>query len=185
MNKKALRIECLQTRKKLTLADQMTASSSICARVLELAQYQQAKHIALYKAVNSEIDLRDLTRLPGQTYYFPVMNPGNTLLFLPTTSDTAFVINRFGVAEPDVNRERAIMPEELDMILLPLVAFDEHGTRLGMGGGYYDRTLAHHRPPLLIGVAYEFQRQPFIEPAAWDVPLAAVITQKTIYWSKP
>ena len=113
------------------------------------------------------------------------MKADQTLSFLPVTYDTIFYKNRFGIAEPVVEDELAIMPEQLDIIFLPLVAFDEHGTRLGMGGGYYDRTLAHHRPTLLIGAAYEFQRQAWIEREAWDVPLAAIITEQTIYWSKP
>ena len=53
-----------------------------------------------------------------------------------------------------------------------------------MGGGYYDRTLACSRPPLLVGVAYDAQRQPFIEADAWDVPMDVVITERTMYWSK-
>ena len=55
---------------------------------------------------------------------------------------------------------------------------------MGMGKGYYDRTLGNHRPKSLIGVAYEFQRQTFIEPQNWDVPLTAIITEQQMYWSR-
>ncbi len=183
-SKQAIRHHCLQTRKNLSCAVQAAASTAVCGRIIALEQYQKAEHIALYQAVNGEIDLSDLTILHGQTSYFPVMNADNTLTFLPITADTVFINNRIGIAEPDVARELAIMPEQLDIIFLPVVAFDESGTRLGMGGGYYDRTLAHHCKSLLIGVAYAFQQQPFIERQAWDVPLAAIITEHAIYWSK-
>ena len=65
-----------------------------------------------------------------------------------------------------------------------MVAFDIHGTRIGMGKGYYDKTLATVRPKLLVGVAYEFQRLAFISPQIWDVKLDAIITEKNIYWSQ-
>ncbi len=182
--KQAIRHQCQQTRKNLSSAVQSAASTAVCARIIALDQYQKAEHIALYRAVNGEIDLSGLTILHGQTGYFPVMNADHTLTFLPITTDTVFINNRFGIAEPDVARELAIMPEQLDIIFLPVVAFDESGTRLGQGGGYYDRTLAHHCKSLLIGVAYAFQQQPFIEHQAWDVPLAAIITERSTYWSK-
>ncbi len=66
---------------------------------------------------------------------------------------------------------------------MPLVAFDGHGTRLGRGAGYYDRTLEHKKPQCLLGVAYEFQHHDFLPPEPWDVPLDAVATEKTIHWS--
>lgn len=184
-HKQALRTHCLRHRKQLSLAERMSASNSICARIATLDQYQKATRIALYSAVNGEIDLSSLVLLPTQTAYYPVMNADRMLSFLPVTPKTVFIKNQFGIPEPDVKRERAITPERLDIIFLPLVAFDEHGTRLGLGGGYYDRTLARGQPALLIGVAYEFQRQSFIEREAWDVPLTAVMTQQTTYWSKP
>ena len=65
-----------------------------------------------------------------------------------------------------------------------MVAFDNYGTRIGMGAGYYDRTLAPHLCKLLIGVAYEFQRMEFIEPKAWDVQLDVVITERNVYRTK-
>ena len=92
--------------------------------------------------------------------------------------------NRYGIKEPDIGREHALTPEQIDLIFIPLVVVDQRGTRLGMGAGYYDRTLAHYRSPLLVGVAYEFQRQSFIEAQPWDIPLNLVITERNTYWTK-
>ena len=81
------------------------------------------------------------------------------------------------------------MARQLDVVIAPLVAFDESLNRLGMGGGYYDRTFAFRkrarvlRRPVLIGVAYSFQRVDRLQPENWDVPLDVVITEKESYGS--
>ncbi|KTD65567.1 5-formyltetrahydrofolate cyclo-ligase [Legionella spiritensis] len=174
-------------RKHLTPSFQQKASSQVCARIKQLNQYRFARRIALYHPAGGEIDLGGIWRtapLHGKFCYFPALKPDKTLSFLPATPATPFRENRYAIAEPDVDAALAISPREIDIIFLPLVAFDEYGTRLGMGAGYYDRTLAEENHPLLIGVAYEFQRQSYIIPQAWDIPVHAVMTQRTTYWSK-
>lgn len=184
--KQAVRYSNLSLRKALPVEYQLASSAQVCERILALQQYQYAQHIALYRDKDGEISLNSLWNrafLDGKYCYFPVLNDDKTLTFLPATPDTAFGENRYGIAEPQVSKEKAISPQDLDIILMPLVAFDEKGTRLGMGGGYYDRTLEKVTHPLLIGVAYEFQRQPYLEPGKWDVPMMATITPQAIYWS--
>ncbi len=184
--KQALRQTNRQVRKQLSAAHRRRVSTKICARIRALDQYRYAKRIALYRAVNGEIDLNDIWQsapMQGKYCYFPVLNDDKTLIFLPATPATPFHENRFGIGEPAVARELAASPDELDIILLPLIAFDEKGTRLGSGEGYYDRTLANHKNTLLIGVAYEFQRQSFIEAQPWDIPMTAIITERNAYWS--
>ena len=185
--RQALRQTCKQIRNKLSTTYQRNASNKICTRICTLEPYRYAKRIALYQAVNGEIDLGGLWRSApsqGKYCYFPALNDDNTLSFLPATPASTFIENRFGIAEPDIEREQAFIPADLDLLFMPLVAFDKKGTRIGMGAGYYDRTLANSRPPLLIGVAYEFQRQSFIEARPWDIPLDVIITEQTTYWSK-
>ncbi len=95
--------------------------------------------------------------------------------------------NRFGILEPDHRNAPRIAVRELDLILLPLVAVDTRGWRLGSGAGFYDRRLKHlqrdrhWRRPKLIGIAYEFQRIPLLEPGPWDVPVDAVMTDRGFY----
>ncbi len=172
-------------RKQLPNAFQRSMSNAVCKRIRALNQYRYAKRIALYHALNGEVDLGNIWRsapLHGKYCYFPVVKKDGTLLFLPATPASSFYTNEFGILEPQAEHHHAISPEELDLILMPLVAFDEHGTRIGMGKRFYDRTLAHQRPKLLMGVAYDFQRYPYIEPQPWDVQLDAVTTEKMIYW---
>lgn len=185
--KQTLRCVIRQVRKRLSYSYQQAASKVICTEIQALSDYKSAKHIALYRSHQGEINLERIwhcAHLQGKICYFPVLNENLTLSFLPANQDTEFVVNRFGILEPNVPRSQKVSPALLDIVFLPLVAFDRYGTRMGMGKGYYDRTLGNHRPKSLIGVAYEFQRQTFIEPQNWDVPLTAIITEQQMYWSQ-
>ncbi|STY30538.1 5-formyltetrahydrofolate cyclo-ligase [Legionella wadsworthii] len=185
--KKALRETMKQIRSKISVSYRATASNQVCTRIRFLEQFRYANKIALYFAVNGEIDLEELWKhalLQEKTCYFPVLNEKNlTLSFLPATPDTPFQKNRFGINEPDVSPDLAIAVEDLDLVLVPLVAFDVRCNRLGMGAGYYDRTFKGKENCPLYGVAYQFQRvDDFLEPEPWDIQLNAVITQRAIYW---
>lgn len=184
----AIRNTVKQVRAKTSSAYRASASNQICTRIRALEQYRKAKSIALYFAINGEIDLHALWKsapLQGKFCYFPALNDNLTLSFLPATPATPFKNNKYGIPEPDVSFDNAIALEELDLMILPLVAFDMRCTRLGMGAGYYDRTLENKKLKNLFGVAYQFQLVDFIDPQPWDIPLDAVITQKAIYWRTP
>lgn len=184
--KDTLRQTYKRIRQDLPQEHQRSASHQIAARIYELDIYTQSEHIALYCALNGEVDLYPVWKnalFQGKKCYFPVLNADRTLSFLPATEATAFTSNQFNIAEPAVDLECAIELEQLDIIFMPLVAFDEKGTRLGRGGGYYDRTLCHNKLSTLIGIAYEFQRIDTIEAEPWDVPLDIIVTDKTVYWS--
>jgi 5-formyltetrahydrofolate cyclo-ligase len=184
--KKALRDTMKQIRSKISVSYRATASSQVCARIRSLNQYRSAQHIALYWATKGEIDLDELWKsasLQGKSCYFPVLNEKElTLSFLPATPTTPFKKNRYDIAEPDVNHDLAISIEELDLVLIPLVAFDVRCARLGMGAGYYDRTFKDKENCSLFGVGYQFQRVDHLESEPWDIQLHAVITQRAIYW---
>lgn len=182
----AIRRSSILKRKQFSTNDQKFCSKTICSHIQELPEYQAAKHIAFYHGVKGEVDLSELWNraLRDQKFcYFPVIMTNLSLSFLPAIPSVNYRLNQYGIPEPEVDLAQAIPPNKLDLILVPLVAFDQHGTRIGMGKGYYDRTLSTLRPKLLLGVAYEFQQQPLIQPQPWDVKLDAVVTEKTIYWS--
>ena len=181
----AIRNTIKEIRSKVSVSYRSTSSNQICTRIRALEQYRRAKSIALYFAVNNEIDLSALwssAPMQGKFCYFPALNKDLTLSFLPATPATPFKKNQYGIPEPDVSIDEAMPVEELDLIIMPLVAFDMRCTRLGMGAGYYDRTLENKQHRNLFGVAFQFQQVDFIEPQPWDIPLDAVITQKAIYW---
>jgi len=145
-------------------------------------------------AADGEIDpyplLQALWAL-GKIIYLPVLVPFSRqkLWFAKYAPSDRLVLNRFGIPEPV--RRRLIKPCALDLVLTPLVAFDSRGHRIGMGGGYYDRSFAflrrrrHWRKPRLLGLAYELQKLPGIIPNDWDIPLDAVATEARIYRATP
>jgi 5-formyltetrahydrofolate cyclo-ligase len=182
----AIRQTCLDLRKQLSSDYQHTISSKICNRIRQMNEYRHAKKIALYHAINREVDLSSMWRsapLHGKYCYLPAINQDGTLNFLPVTPNTACLPNQYGILEPNAIPDQAISPAMFDIIFTPLVAFDTLGRRLGMGKGFYDKTLANERPKLLLGVGYEFQRQDLISPEPWDIRLDAIVTERTIYWS--
>lgn len=112
----------------------------------------------------------------------------NQLKFAPYAASTVLRRNRYGIPEPEGGRDRFVSGLGLDVVLVPLVGFDATGARLGMGGGFYDRSFAFrlHRTrwckPLLIGVAFETQRVSTLPRNAWDVPLDNVLTETGFLW---
>jgi 5-formyltetrahydrofolate cyclo-ligase len=158
--------------------------------------FQRARRIAAYWPADGELDPRPLLNdalARGKAAYLPVLGerigarPAVKLRFVRWIAGQTLRPNRFGIPEP-ARRGRHIRPaRQLDLILLPLVGFDSTCNRIGMGGGYYDRTLAYlslrryWRRPRLIGVAHECQRVDKIEPRPWDIPLDAVVTERRIY----
>ena len=122
----------------------------------------------------------------GKGCYLPVLTPNHnkSLLFAPYEPDVPMTYNQFGIPEPAVAARHRIKARNLDLIIMPLVAFDRRGNRIGMGGGYYDRTLSflkartHWHKPRLVGVGYAFQEVPSIDSESWDVPLSYIATEK-------
>jgi len=185
--KETLRQTCIQIRNKLTTEYQSEASARISQHIFSLQRYQIAKQIALYSAFNKEVDLtllKNHAKQENKHCYFPALAPNKTLTFLRATDETPLVKNCFGILEPAPSHQQPIALDNLDIIFLPLVAFDDYGTRLGMGAGYYDRCLANNHTAFLVGVAYEFQHQIKIPRERWDVPMDVVITEQAIHWMK-
>jgi 5-formyltetrahydrofolate cyclo-ligase len=144
----------------------------------------------VYLARDGELDLQPLVErawAAGKRTYLPALWRGR-LAFLPHQRDSAMRRNRFGIPEPAVGPRRRASPCALDLVLMPLVAFGAGGARLGMGGGFYDRTFAasvhrrHWRRPLLVGVGYAFQRVQPLPAQPWDVPLHGVVTEAGAEW---
>lgn len=124
----------------------------------------------------------------GKRIYLPRVptQRDGVLQFFAWSPGTTMQPNRLGIPEPEAIESNRIAPEKLDLVLTPLLAFDDQGHRLGMGGGYYDRTFAFLKSgtftqPMLLGLAYEFQWLGNIPQADWDVPLAGVVTERRSY----
>lgn len=177
-------------RLALTVNEIQIASSQLKQQLLRNLNLSDAKHIAAYLAYHNEIDpLPWLQEIYHKiNCYLPVINPSlKTMLFARFKSDTLLKNNQYGILEPAADDQILLTPHELDIVLLPLIAFDLHGNRLGSGAGYYDKTFAFLnekniiKKPKLIGLAYEFQKIDEIPSESWDVPLDVVITEKNFY----
>ncbi|MDZ5603003.1 5-formyltetrahydrofolate cyclo-ligase [Pseudomonas sp. RP23018S] len=179
-------------RRALTPAQQRDAARGLYRQLAQHPLFRRARHIALYLPNDGEIDpqwlLREAQRR-GKRTYLPVLHawPRTRMVFQRFEQGERLRPNRFGIAEPVVNRKRQRAIWALDLILLPLVGFDESGGRLGMGGGFYDRSLAYQsrrktwKKPLLLGVAHECQKVERLKQASWDVQLQGTVSDSAWY----
>ncbi len=188
--RKQLRRAARGARRQLTVRQQRTASYYLTRQLLRHSALLRSHDIALYIPNDGEIDptpLIKVLRQRGKQCYLPVLRPFiNKLWFAPLTLGSKMKPNRFGIPEPDVAPSQMRNAQSLNVILMPLVAFDRHGGRLGMGGGFYDRTLAFKTrqsaptSPRLIGLAHECQEVEQIPMESWDIPLDAIATDKRV-----
>jgi 5-formyltetrahydrofolate cyclo-ligase len=139
-------------------------------------------YVAGYWAMGGEMPLHALqVRLfPGQVWCLPCVRDDGALAFAPWRMGDPLVSNRFGIPEPDVAPSSLLAPADMSLVLVPLLAFDATGNRLGTGGGFYDRSFAFRlrtpAPPTLVGVGYAFQRVAELAAESWDVPLDGALT---------
>jgi 5-formyltetrahydrofolate cyclo-ligase len=183
-----LRKRLREQRRALPAAQRIAAADALAQRLLALPFAPREGHVAGYWAMDGEIALHVWQlRLPSTLQYcLPILDDDNGVLrFAPWRAGEALVANRYGIPEPADTRD-ALPAEAMAMIVLPLVGFDANGHRLGMGGGWYDRSLAFRRdrptpPPWLVGAGFESQRVDAIAAERWDVALDAICTETDNY----
>lgn len=184
----ALRREIRRLRRNLGDAQRVALADALARQLMGCVHLRRSERIGCYLSQDGEMDLAPLMkrlRDLSKQLYLPVLR-GPRLWFLPLEPQTRLVENRFGILEPDAPARTRCPPQALDLVLAPLVAFDDRGRRLGMGGGFYDRTFAYllnrqyWRRPRLIGIAYDLQRVPTLKARRWDVPLDAVATESGV-----
>ncbi|AUZ48739.1 5-formyltetrahydrofolate cyclo-ligase [Pseudomonas orientalis] len=181
-----------KARRALTPSEQRQAAQGLYRQLAQHPLFRRARHISLYLPTDGEIDPRLLLRAAqrrGKATYLPVLSawPRTKMVFQRVRPGDKLLPNRFRILEPraDTHRQRKVWA--LDLVLLPLVGFDNEGGRLGMGGGFYDRSLAYlarrntWRKPTLLGLAHECQQVDRLAQASWDVPLACTVTDKQWY----
>ncbi|MGI0116097.1 5-formyltetrahydrofolate cyclo-ligase [Zooshikella sp. RANM57] len=192
LTRKSLRTTLRQKRRQLSKQQQQRASESLLSSLKKNPTFIKSKTVAVYIANDGEINLSPTIRFlwkSGKHVFLPVLRPDkhNRLWFVHYQPHTTLSLNNFSIPEPTRRGNKVITPWALDLVLLPLVGFDIHGGRLGMGGGFYDRTFAfvqtipHLRHPKLMGVAHECQRVDKLPTASWDIPLNAIATDQRVY----
>jgi 5-formyltetrahydrofolate cyclo-ligase len=186
-HKGQLRRRMQDKRNRLTALEQHAASSIITERLLRQPQFQYAQHIAFYinfKAeVSTQLLLSHALKL-SKSCYLPVITRTHRLNFFKVDSQSSLSKNRYGILEPNQIAANMRDVNQFDLVLMPLVAFDAALHRIGMGGGYYDRTFAIRncqRRPCLVGLGYDFQRVNQLPHSNLDVSLDLIVTEKRLY----
>ena len=187
-------------RQQLTTQQQKQASESFKQRLIKHDKVHKAKRIALYLANDSELDAIDFIHWCWQQnkeVYLPVLHPfcSGHLLFLRYQQETVMTKNKYGILEPLLDVTQVCPVNQLELLFTPLVAFDNKGSRLGMGGGFYDRTLASWYKEKItsaikittnklypIGIAHDCQQVEIIPVEVWDIPLPEIITPSKTYY---
>jgi 5-formyltetrahydrofolate cyclo-ligase len=184
-----IRQEICKKRRQLELNYQEKAANQVANHLKQNTRLQEAKKIGGYLAADGEVSLHRWfvhAWQQQQCCYLPVVI-GQQLLFAPYHEASQLIPNQWGILEP--SQDILIHPSDLEVVLVPLVAFDAQGNRLGRGAGYYDRSFAFLRNhtqssyPYLIGIGYSFQQVPHLTPAHWDIPLHTVITEEKVLYT--
>lgn len=190
MPQQQLRQQQLNARAKLSDAQRKSAAQHVGQHLLALPELQQPSIIASYHSVKAELPTATLNAqilAQGHRLALPILHPFRRghLLFLEVHDNTQWTTNRYGIPEPCLTVQDVVPLHQLQIMLVPLVAFDSQGNRLGMGGGYYDRTLQWWYQGRLnvlpIGLAYNEQYVEKLPAQPWDVPLAMVITPAKVW----
>jgi len=186
---KLLRHKMRTQRRRLNAVEQATAARKVYDQLCNHPIIKDSNTIAGYLSSDHEISMLSWFHRAwhlSQECYLPIVLH-QKLAFGHFTQQTTLHCNQWKILEPAFNALKAIDITQLDVAILPVVAFNLNGYRLGRGAGYYDRTfsslLKHPRPnkPYLIGLAYEFQKTNLFEAHIWDVPLNEVITETKNY----
>ena len=180
-----------ERRRSLTARERECYSQLLAKKIAKSRWFLNSQHIAFYIANDGELDLLPIMETAWamkKHCYLPILSPAfqRHLYFGRYEPDDSLILNQFTIPEPDLGPRHWVTGRGLDLVLTPLVAFDNSGNRLGMGGGYYDKTFAylrHHASwhrPRLVGVAYDFQEVHSLDNASWDVPLNMIATPERL-----
>ena len=187
-----IRKQIRSARRSLNAQQQRIAALNLRRNLARHPLFNRSRRISFYWPNDGEIDLTECLKhalAANKICFLPVLyrGGGRRLLFGQIDRHTQFKLNRYGIPEPDILTGNWVYPQQLDLLLAPLVAFDHTGNRIGMGGGYYDNSLHHLRidrqwqRPYILGIAHELQHVPSISRNAWDIPLKGAVTDKQIY----
>jgi 5-formyltetrahydrofolate cyclo-ligase len=183
-NDQELRQHMRLQRRALTVAQREFAAQQLVKQFTQLPFLDHCEKIAVYQAFDGEIDLTPIIAHLWHTQkcvYLPILPEHSKIMhFGHYAKDSLLKPNRYQILEPMTLNTLTVIA--MDLILLPLVAFDNAGHRMGMGAGYYDATLQQvNDKPYLIGAAYEFQKVAYLVTKATDVNLHGIITETHYY----
>jgi len=181
MTKKEQRVIALNNRRALTDEERREKSSALCKALWALPEVKQAKTFFSYFATYDEADLKSFDRLAseaGKRLAYPISLPHGIMKAAVPAGEDAIVSGAYGIPAPVEEKSEILKPEDIDVILVPCVAFDKEGRRLGHGAGYYDRYMPMLRPDVLkILIAFDAQELDYVETEPTDIPVDIIVTE--------
>lgn len=181
MSKTDQRRQAINILEKMSVEAKREASEAICKRLASIASISFADAIFAYLALEDEVDLFSMMKTwidESRTVGVPLVSWEDKTMragVLHSMDDKTLVETRFGLREP--THRHPIPADYIDAIIVPGLAFDASGGRLGRGGGFYDRYLDASRPPIVIGVAFDEQIQDEVHLEPHDQRMTVVVTQ--------
>lgn len=178
----------IRARRRAITGDIRAQKSAQATAHLLAALPDNTRHIAAFLSLPEEMDthalLHGLWQRGIRTYLPYCTAHGAPLQFLPYDEHTPLAPDALGITAPHWHAAESRNGTTLDLIITPLLAWDKSGSRLGMGGGFYDRTFAHTPRPPLWGFAYDAQQTERLARAPWDVPLDALASESGMMFFK-
>jgi len=185
VRKKLERERGIRGRESLGPEERCRRNKELVGNILNTEEYQKAKTIFSYRAVRAEVDLSELDRRAikdGKIVLYPLCTSKTAMEARRPKTEADYRKGAFGIPEPDPEKSEYYAPDQIDLVLCPCTSFDEQGTRIGMGGGYYDRYLPGCVNAKVLAVAYEEQKSEVpLEKEEYDYILDAAVTDKRIY----
>ncbi len=177
-----MREELCLKRQLVSKSDRKIAAESALKHLLQSQLFQKSQNIGCYLALDHELDCLPIILEIWKAHkncFVPRMLAKQQLEFVKIYEKSALALNKFNILEP---QEASPFPiQQLDLVIVPLVAFDKNGNRIGMGGGYYDRAFSflkeNFAKPKMLGLAYQFQEIAEFTPDPWDISLDGVLTE--------
>ena len=185
MNKKQQRKLAVDRRRALTQDERDEKSRVICdilTRLIKEPRYSEVRTIFSYRGTWDEVnvDAFNWAEVQGYRVAYPISLPKGIMKAAVPAEENAWHRAAYGILEPVMKNSKILEPRDIDLIIVPCVAFDEHGNRCGHGAGYYDRFMTCMSPESLIMVAFEAQRLEKLITEETDIPVPTIVTETGI-----
>ena len=183
-DKGQLRRLALSKRNDTDASYRLRAGELIAEKLLALPELNEAKLIMCYSSFRSEVPTGTIVsalEARGKKLCFPVCGKNGIMQAWHPQDKDCWRAGMMGICEPDVEKSELIDPEQIDIVICPMVAFDAERQRMGYGGGYYDRYLPKCSKALRIGIAFEAQRMERLVTEEYDCPMDIIVTEEKIY----
>lgn len=186
LRKKQQRKLAVERRRALTQEARDEKSRVICDILCELIkepQYSGVSTIFSYRGTWEEVNVdafNERAKAQGYRIAYPISLPGGIMKAAVPADETAWHRAAYGILQPDMEKAEILEPEEIDLVIVPCVAFDAHGNRCGHGAGYYDRFMTRIAPEALVMAAFEAQKFEELATEMTDIPVRTIVTEEGV-----